>query len=99
MTKSVYKVFLAKPTEAWHRLSEDELENLISENARAFESVGAKTIITGDCGWSSEQWAFFGVEEFPNIEAVQKYSELLDEIDWLRYVDSMTVLGTKSPES
>jgi hypothetical protein len=37
----------------------------------------------------------FGVEEFPDIEAVQKHAELLNEIDQYRYIEGISVLGTK----
>jgi hypothetical protein len=43
----------------------------------------------------SDQWAFAGVEEFPNIEAVQNYIAAINEFDWFRYVESTNVLGTK----
>jgi hypothetical protein len=38
------------------------------------------------------------VEEYPNIEAVQEHSSLLNEMEWLRYVDSETLLGTAVPQ-
>jgi hypothetical protein len=44
---------------------------------------------------SSDQWAFAGVEEFPNIEAVQNYIAAINEFNWFRYVESTNVLGTK----
>jgi len=37
----------------------------------------------------------FGVEEFPDIEAVQKLAEMHDELNWHRYVEVMSVLGTE----
>jgi hypothetical protein len=39
------------------------------------------------------------VEEFPDIEAVQKHTADLNELDWFRYLDSMTLLGSKMEES
>jgi hypothetical protein len=39
-------------------------------------------------------WA--GVEEFPNLEAVQKYMATLQELHWPRYAEGSNVLGTKS---
>ena len=47
--------------------------------------------------WSSEQWVMFGVEEFPDIEAVQKHTEDLWELEWFRYMDSTSMLGTEWP--
>jgi hypothetical protein len=48
-----------------------------------------------DSSWSSEQWPVFGVEEFPNIEAVQQYAEVLKELNLARCVESMSVLETE----
>ena len=36
------------------------------------------------------------IEEFPNIEAVQKYTAALKELNWFRYCESTNVLGIKS---
>ncbi len=61
----------------------------------ALEKVGAKRLIVCNSSWSSDQWAFAGVEEFPNIEAVQNYIATINEFNWFRYVESTNVLGTK----
>jgi hypothetical protein len=45
--------------------------------------------------WSNEQWSGFGVEEFPDIEAVQQFSRALSELNWGRYLTGITTLGTK----
>lgn len=57
------------------------------------EKVGAKRVLTCTPTWSSEQWMLFGVEEFPDIEAVQKFTELLYERDHFRYLESVSMLG------
>ena len=95
MAKPICALFLGKPTEAWYQLSKDEQDDLMAKTQGASESLGVKPILMCDSSWSSEQWLFFGINEFPNIEAVQKNAELQNELTWLRYVDSTTVLGTK----
>jgi hypothetical protein len=99
MSGPIYLLFLGKPTEAWYQLSQEEQDGLMAKVGPVTERAGGKNIIGCNSSWSSEQWQFFGVHEFPNIEAVQKQYELLNELNWLRYVDSMTVLGTKWPET
>ena len=49
------------------------------------------------CGtnWSSDQWSFAGMEEFPDIEAVQNYMAAADNLNLFRYVEATSVLGTK----
>jgi len=95
MAKKIYKLFLGKDTEAWHQLTAEEQESLFAKVNDALDQAGGKGIVTCNSSWSSEQWPFFGIEEFPDIEAVQKHSDLLDKLNWLRYVEAVTVLGTE----
>ena len=99
MAGPIYKLFLVKPKEAWYQLSEEERSSLRAKVREAGEKVGGKAVVMCASGWSNEQWMGFGVEKFPDIEAVQKLSALHDEIDWLRYVESFTILGTEWPAS
>lgn len=98
MAQSTYKLFVGKISEAWHQLSPEEQDNLMARHNEALEKVGGERILLCDSSWCSEQWPFFGVEEFPDIEAVQKYTEALNELNWFRYFESMTVLGTEWQE-
>jgi hypothetical protein len=38
------------------------------------------------------------VTEFPDIEAVQRHAAHCAELNWLRYMDVITTLGTKGSE-
>ena len=95
MAKPIYKLFVAKPSQTSYKLSQEEQQKIFAKIEEALEKVGGKQIIACDSGWASEQWTFWGVEEYPDIEAVQKYTEMLNELNWFQYVDSFTVLGTK----
>ncbi len=99
MAKPIYKVFLGRPMEAWYQLSKEEQDSLWAKNNEAFEKAGGKRMLVCDSSWASEQWLFFGVEVYPDIEAVQKYVELLNELNWFRYMEAMTLLGTEMPAS
>jgi hypothetical protein len=77
----------ARFSEAWYQLSEEERNSLKAKHDEAFEKAGAKRPIICDSSWSSDQWSFAGVEEFPNIEAVQDYMAALNELNWFRYVE------------
>jgi hypothetical protein len=79
----------------WYQLSKKEQNNLVAKLDDAFEKVGGKKVILCDSSWSLDQWSVSGVEEFPNIEAVQKYMAALNELNWFRYCDSTHALGTK----
>jgi hypothetical protein len=95
MAEPIYKFFMGRFLEAWYRLSEEEQNSLTAKLDEALEKVGAKRPILCDTNWSSDQWLIAGVEEFPNIEAVQNYTAALQELSWFRYCESINVLGTK----
>ena len=63
------------------------------------KQAGVKTVIYCDCYWSGEQWLVFGVEEYPDIEPVQRVAQLQGEANWERYTQGITVLRTKNEES
>jgi hypothetical protein len=84
-------------TEAWYQLSEEEQTKHFARLQEIMREVGAKQIVTCTPTWSAEQWMFFGVTEFPNIEAVQKSVALFNEIDHYRYIEAETMLGTPYP--
>jgi hypothetical protein len=94
MANPIQKVWLSRNTEAWYQLSQEEQNNLLQKVVDALAQVGGKTITICDGSWSSEEWQAFGVEEYPDIEAVQKHTALLNELNWFRYIESITVLGS-----
>ena len=95
MAGPIYKLWMFKYTEAGHELSEEEGNSILAKLQAAYEKVGGKQIIACDSRWSAEQWVAFGLDEFPDIEAVQEFTELLDEHDHFKYVESVSMLGTK----
>ncbi len=101
MAQAIYKLYLFKPTEAWYQLTEVEKNAQIAKIREALDKVGGKEVISCFSGWNSEQWLGWGVEQFPDIAAVQKHHSLLVAVNWFRYVDSISYLGTQmsSPSS
>lgn len=98
MAGPVYKMFRAQPKEAWFQLSKEEQDALFARLSEARQSVGGKTTLFCDSSWNSEKWLYWGVEEFPSMDAVQEFARCLMEINWLRYIESDTLLGTVIPE-
>jgi hypothetical protein len=99
MAKAIFKLWLTKPTEAWYQLPAEEQAKLFAQVNEARAKVGGTVLVACESGWASEQWPFWGVEQFPDDEANQKYAELLNAFNWLRYMQSMTVLGTEMQDS
>jgi len=95
MSEPIYKFFTGRFLPDWHQLSKEEQKSLLAKLHEALEKLGAKTTLLCNTYWSTDQWMWAGVEEFPNIEAVQKYMATLQELNWNRYVEGNNVLGTK----
>ena len=94
MAGSIFKSFRLRFKEPWFQLSKEEQEQLLAKVGEALTKVGGKGVLMCESGWVSEQWWYWGVEEFPNTEAVQEHTRLLTELNWMRYCDSETLLGT-----
>ena len=78
----IYKLWMARPTEAYWRLTEQERNAITAQVADALKQVGGKPIVQCFSAWSTEQWTACGAEEFPDIEAVQKHAQLLLSLEW-----------------
>ena len=95
MAGPIYKLWMFKPTEAWYQLSNEERDNNMKRIDEDLKKVGGKRLITCTPTWSTERLLAFGVEEFPNIEAVQEFTSLLLERDHFRYIEVDSMLGSE----
>lgn len=96
MSTPIYKLYMGKLLEAWHQLSDDEQKALLVKVNASVEKVGGKRVIQCFPGWCTEEWHFWGVEEFPDLEAVMMHTQMLSDLHWHRYVESFSMLGTAS---
>ena len=96
MATPIYRIYRGNLKEAWYQLSKKQQEALLAKVTRVLQEVGGKAVVRCQSDWSTEQAAFFGVEEFPNLEALLKLEETHRELNWHRYVDGETVVGTKA---
>ena len=97
MNEPIYKLFLARPKPEWCKLSKKEQEAYLEKLQASIGKVGGKIVIYCDSSWSNEQWPIFGIEEYPNLDAVRKHAELHAELHWpYEFLDAFSILGTKS---
>ena len=94
MAGPIYKLWMFRPTEAWYQLSKEERDSLTKKVIEDIEKFG-KSVLMCPPTWSTERWYLFGVDEYPDIEAVQKFTEILIERDHFRYIEVESMLGTK----
>jgi hypothetical protein len=95
VAQPIYKLWQGRWTEAWHQLPEQEEQRLLSLVTEALNMAGGKELVICTAAWSNERWPFFGVEEFPDLEAAQRHEQILTDLNWTRYIESRTTLGTE----
>jgi hypothetical protein len=97
MAQPVYKLWFMRYKEAWYKATPEERNKLEAQIAESLKQVGAEKVITCTPTWSTEEWLAWGVEKYPDLEAVQKHAMTLFNMDWFQYIESKTVLGTELP--
>jgi hypothetical protein len=95
VAQTIYKLWQGRSTEAWHQLPQEEQQRLLSLVMEALNTVGGKELVICSAAWSNERWPFFGVEEFPDLDAVQRHEQILIDLNWGRYIESRSTLGTE----
>jgi hypothetical protein len=97
MAELIYKFYQSRRTEAWYQLSEEQRREHTLKARQALEKTGGKSILACTPIWANEGLAVCGVEEFPNIEAVQRYAAMLQELEHFRYYEGTSTLATSRP--
>jgi hypothetical protein len=92
---TIYKLWQGRFTEAWYQLSQEEQQRMLAQVQQALDTAGGKELVICSAAWSDERWPYFGVEEFPDLGAVERHSQGLMELNWARFMDSRTTLGTQ----
>ena len=95
MSQPIYKVWFVKYKDAFYKLSTEERDKIEAQIAASLKEVGAEHIISCTPVWASEEWLIWGVEKYPDIEAVQKHAMNLFKMNWFQYIESKTYLGTE----
>ena len=93
--KPIIRLYFAKIKEAYYNLSEEEKQEFMRKDREQMDELGMKLLMMIDCRWSSEEWDFIGVEEWPGIEALEERARFeKEELEAFRYAESKTYLGT-----
>ena len=98
MSKPVYKLYLMKPSLEAVLLPAEQQQTLMGKAAEILAQVGGKSLINGEI-WSDEQYQFFGVEQFPNWQALREHDRRLRDMNWFQYLESETFMGVDDPNN
>lgn len=94
MEDPIYVLWRCKRTESWYQLSKQEAETILVKERQALKAVGGRNIISCDSRWGFAQCEWFGIDEFPNIQARQAFVAIQEELNLFRYYDVDYTLAT-----
>ena len=95
MSQPIFKIFLVHGLrEAYYQLSAEASQEFFAASTANNQAAGAKFLVFCNAYWSNEAYLSWGVEEYPDIQAVQKVAAGLEKIQQARYFDAETILGT-----
>ena len=91
----IIRLYFAKMKKAFAELSDQQKIDFMRKDRENLDGLGMKAISMINCGWSSDEWDYIGIEQWPSMEAIEKRRIFEDEeLKVSRYVDSKTILGT-----
>ncbi len=98
MAQPIYKVWFAKYTQSYYKLSKEEQNKVGEAMLEVQKQLGVKTIVACNTFWANEEWLGWGVELFPSIEVLQEYENKLFSLNWFEYFEAKSYLGTEMPQ-
>jgi hypothetical protein len=98
MNGPIYQIFVGNnnisSNLAWKALSEDEKKALQDQERASEEAVGAKVIVFCESAWANEAHPWWGMLQFPDLQARIEHTRTLQRIGWLDITDAFSLLGT-----
>ena len=100
MTGPLYNLFVVYGfREAYYQLTDAEREAFWGRIESVMGTVGSKNLLTCSSRWCNEGIVAWGLEEFPDLKAVQESARLHEENLHYRYLDAVTFLGKKEDDA
>jgi hypothetical protein len=88
----VFKLYLAKWNYEATLVTAERQAEFITQLAQIKKDNGVVDLLNGTI-WSDERYAQFGVEKYPNWQALYEYNRCLDELHFFQYLTSQTYVG------
>ena len=91
----IIRIMFAKLKPAWHELSEEEQQEFMRKDIEKLEELGYKLHFMVDCTWSTDEWHYFGIEEWPSMEAIKEIEKFHEEeLEVSKYAEYKVYMGT-----
>lgn len=89
----VYRVYLSRPAAGAHMIPEHERNSMLARTQENAALAGVRPLLSAYMRWNQEQWEYFGIERFPDMETLISYTQFLSEVGWYRLTESCSYLG------
>jgi len=92
--KPVTRLFFVKMKDAFIDLSDEEKAAYMQKDRANLDELGMKAVSMINCGWSTDEWDYIGIEQWPSLEAIKKREAFeKNELEVDKYTVSKTYLG------
>ena len=96
--KPIVRLFFAKMKEAFIALPDEEKAAFMRKDRKNIDELGMKAVAMVDCHWSTDEWDYVGVEQWPSMDAIKAREQFeIEELEIAKYAEFKFILGT--PES
>jgi hypothetical protein len=92
-TTPIYRAYLARLTAYGHSLSPEKLEEVGGRSIEESRKHGGILLAAAYTRWNNEEWETFGIERYPDMEAVVRYSQYLSTTNWYKVWEARSFLG------
>lgn len=93
MEQPIYKLFFTRRSARGRDLPADQAQALKEQVQEQAAKLGIRPLLLAEMRWSSEQYEYFGVEQFPGLDVEQEYCRCLEMLGWYDYVEAESYLG------
>lgn len=90
----IYRLYFSRLSDYALELPREELEVIYGRNTDYQNMAGIKPLLNAYVTWNNEEWEYFGIERFPNLETMIRYSQFMTDTGWYRIIHARSYLGT-----
>lgn len=92
----IIRLMFAKIKESFADLSEKEKMEYMRKDRENLDQLGCRVVMMVDCRWSSEDWDYIGIEEWPTMEALRRRAQFeREELEVSRMAETKAYMGTR----
>jgi 3-deoxy-D-arabino-heptulosonate 7-phosphate (DAHP) synthase len=92
MAEPIRRVWMSRIKKSFFELPQEEQDEMMAKISESFKACGGKFLGGGDCSKTSSKWHWFGMEEWPNAEALQQHAKNQEDMGWRPYMEEIVAV-------